>query len=201
MNAFSTKQYKNIHEQNCKIKNDPIRILELKQAITPAMPDCKTECRFCNKNLTRSALLNKHLLVCKEREEYHNLLLKQNHQSGLTINNIHNGDNNNTVPFKDRIKVLKGKSGDKLLELLMQHESFNFIYIDASHKCLDVYLDSMLAWKLLKIGGIMAFDDYHFNQGDILNSPYEAIEQFKRNLADDFIIIKEDYRVYLKKIN
>jgi len=107
----------------------------------------------------------------------------------------------NTIEFKDRIKVLKGNSSDKLLGLLMKQVSFNFIYVDASHKCLDVYLDSMLAWKLLKIGGIMAFDDYHFNQGDTLNSPYEAIEHFKRTKLNDFVLIKEDYRVYLKKIN
>jgi len=107
----------------------------------------------------------------------------------------------NIIEFKDRIKVLKGNSSDKLLELLMKQVSFNFIYVDASHKCLDVYLDAMLAWKLLKIGGFMAFDDYRFNKGDILNSPYEAIEHFKRENINNFVLIKEDYRVYLKKIN
>ena len=107
----------------------------------------------------------------------------------------------NTIKFKNRIKVLKGNSSDKLLGLLMKQVSFNFIYIDGSHKCLDVYFDAMIAWKLLKIGGYMCFDDYHFNQGDILNSPYEAIEHFKRTNLNNFIIIKEDYRVYLKKIN
>ena len=108
---------------------------------------------------------------------------------------------NNIGHFRDRIRVLKGKSHDKLLELLMKHESFNFIYVDASHQSLDVYLDSMLAWKLLKIGGIIVFDDYLFNKGDILNSPYEAIEKFKKNYIDDIVILHQDYRVYLKKIN
>ena len=55
--------------------------------------------------------------------------------------------------------------------------------------------------KILKIGGILAFDDYHFNQGDILNSPYEAIEKFKNEYSKDFIVLAEDYRVFLKKIN
>jgi hypothetical protein len=66
---------------------------------------------------------------------------------------------------------------------------------------MDVFMDAMISWKLLKIGGIMVFDDYRFNKGDILNSPYEAIEQFKRNYSEDFVIIAEDYRVYVKKIN
>jgi len=107
----------------------------------------------------------------------------------------------NTVSIKDRITVRKGKSSDKLLELLKLNETFNFIYVDASHRCLDVYLDAMIAWKLLKIGGIIAFDDYRFNMGDILNSPYNAIEEFKKKYSEDFILIAEDYRVYLKKIN
>ena len=107
----------------------------------------------------------------------------------------------NTDSIKSRITVRKGKSSDKLLELFRLNETFNFIYVDASHRCLDVYLDAMIAWKLLKIGGIMAFDDYRFNKGDTLNSPYEAINEFKRVYAEDFVIIAQDYRVYLKKIN
>jgi predicted O-methyltransferase YrrM len=107
----------------------------------------------------------------------------------------------NTLPFKDRIRVLKGYSRIKLTELLLKHDSFNFIYVDGSHRCLDVYLDAELSWKLLKIGGIIAFDDYHFNQGDNLNSPYEAIKQFMDNHKDDFVVLAEDYRIYLKKIN
>jgi predicted O-methyltransferase YrrM len=103
--------------------------------------------------------------------------------------------------MNNRITVRKGKSSDKLLELLKLNETFNFIYVDASHRCLDVYLDAMIAWKLLKIGGIIAFDDYRFNNGDTLNSPYEAIEQFKKNYSEDFVLLAEDYRVYFKKIN
>ena len=99
--------------------------------------------------------------------------------------------------LNDRITVQKGKSSDKLLELFKLNETFNFIYINASHRCLDVYLDAMIAWKLLKIGGIIAFDETI----GIACSPYNAIEQFKKNYPEDFVIIAEDYRVYLKKIN
>ena len=99
------------------------------------------------------------------------------------------------------IKVLKGKSSDKLIELIKLNETFNFIYIDASHKVMDVFLDATLAWKLLKIGGILAFDDYCFNKGDVLNSPFEAIEYFKEQQKDNFVILHVGYRVFLKKIN
>jgi hypothetical protein len=107
----------------------------------------------------------------------------------------------NIVGFENRIKVLKGKSSDKLIELIKLNETFNFIYIDASHKVMDVYLDATLAWKLLKIGGIIAFDDYTFNKGDLLNSPYEAIEYFKELQKENILILHTGYRIFLKKIN
>ena len=107
----------------------------------------------------------------------------------------------NTKKYQSRIKVHKGKSHDKLIELFLEHNSFNFIYVDASHKCLDVYFDAMIAWKMLKIGGIMVFDDYHFNQGDVLHSPYEAIEYFKEQIKDKFVLLHQDYRLFIKRIN
>jgi hypothetical protein len=45
--------------------------------ITPELPECKTECRFCNKIICRTDALNKHIQICKEREEYHKQLLNQ----------------------------------------------------------------------------------------------------------------------------
>ena len=76
-------------------------------------------------------------------------------------------------------------------------DQFNFIYIDGSHKCMDVYFDAMMAYELLKTGGIIAFDDYRFNKGDILNSPYEAIEHFRKE--KNLTLIHEDYRIFFKK--
>jgi predicted O-methyltransferase YrrM len=110
-------------------------------------------------------------------------------------------DNIQNANVSHRIKVLKGKSSNKLLELLMEHEKFNFIYVDASHKCLDVYFDATIAWKLLKIGGVIGFDDYLFNKGDILNSPHDAINYFMEQQKDNFIVLNINYRIFLKKIN
>jgi predicted O-methyltransferase YrrM len=81
------------------------------------------------------------------------------------------------------------------------YNSFNFIYIDGSHKCLDVYFDAMIAWKLLKIGGIMAFDDYLFNKGDILNTPYDAVNYFLETIKGRYILLDKGYRLFIKKIN
>jgi len=105
----------------------------------------------------------------------------------------------NTLKYKDRITVLKGSSREKLLELVVAQQKFEFVYVDGSHKCLDVYLDACLAWQLLSPGGYIVFDDYMFNRGDTLGSPEEAIEHFIRE--HDCKVVFKGYRVGLQKTN
>lgn len=121
LNTFSTTYYKIKHELICKLKDDPIRKLELCQNIDIKIPESKTECRFCNKDLSRVGNLNRHLLICKEREIYHSSLLTQNNQkinqtiNHGTINNVNgnqiNNNNNITIinlgdsPKTDHITV------------------------------------------------------------------------------------------------
>jgi hypothetical protein len=92
LNTFFNNGNLKKHKNNCKLKDDPIRLLEIENKIIPKLPEIKTECRFCNKNLSRSTTLNGHLLICKKREEYHNELLKTKESTGkiTQINNINN---------------------------------------------------------------------------------------------------------------
>ena len=39
---------------------------------------------------------------------------------------------------------------------------FDLVYIDGSHSAKDVLLDSLLAWRLLRPGGAMIWDDYEW---------------------------------------
>jgi hypothetical protein len=98
MNIFSTAWYKNKHELICKHNNDT-RLLEIEMEIEPELPECNTECRFCNKKLFRSDKLSKHIPICKERENYHNQLLKQKEKNTFIgqqiINNNNQVTNNN----------------------------------------------------------------------------------------------------------
>ena len=99
LNNFFKKNIKK-HLLSCKQRDDPIRLLEIDQDICPVLPDSKTECRFCNKNLCNTSYLNKHVLICKEREDYHQTLLakkKVQKVTSITNNNTNIGvQNNNT---------------------------------------------------------------------------------------------------------
>jgi predicted O-methyltransferase YrrM len=61
--------------------------------------------------------------------------------------------------------------------------SFDLIYVDGSHTAPDVLTDAVLAFQLLRVGGVMIFDDYLWSMEaplyvDLLNMPKPAIDAF-----------------------
>jgi hypothetical protein len=81
--------------------------------------------------------------------------------------------------YKDRITKCKSMSKDWLLA--NRTEQYDFIYIDGDHTPKAVINDGVLAWDLLKVGGIMAFDDYLWQHpnGDPFR-PGPAIDLFQQ---------------------
>jgi precorrin-6B methylase 2 len=61
--------------------------------------------------------------------------------------------------LKNRITILKGKSQIMLRQIPVN--SVDAIFIDGSHKTKDVLQDAVICWKILKVNGIMIFDDYY----------------------------------------
>ncbi len=83
------------------------------------------------------------------------------------------------------VRKLKSDSGLALARLLAEGEaeSFDVAYIDGSHQAADVLSDAVLAFKLLRIGGAMVFDDYLWappaeGNPDLLTMPKLAIDAF-----------------------
>jgi predicted O-methyltransferase YrrM len=66
-----------------------------------------------------------------------------------------------------------------LAQLIVERKQFDFIYIDGNH-CSDAVLaDAVMAWGLLKPGGIMLFDDYlSEDESDVLNRSKMSIDAF-----------------------
>jgi hypothetical protein len=100
----------------------------------------------------------------------------------------------------DRISGLKGDSKEILLEMINNKDNFDFIYVDGSHKCIDCYLDIFLSWKLLNKGGILAIDDYTYNNTDVINSPFESVNKFLSENVGKYNILHSGYRIFLEKI-
>lgn len=89
------------------------------------------------------------------------------------------------TPHTAEIKKLKSYSNLALADLIAQRkiEYFDLIYIDGSHQAPDVLTDAVMAFQLLRVGGVMIFDDYLWSMDrpgtqDVLKMPKPAIDAF-----------------------
>jgi len=105
----------------------------------------------------------------------------------------------NTKDFKERVFTKKGKSQEILKELGPDY--YDFIYIDGSHLASDVLEDAVLAFPLLRKGGIMIFDDYTW--GPSMNTyerPCFGIDSFILVYGNQLEILERNSQLILKKI-
>jgi hypothetical protein len=80
----------------------------------------------------------------------------------------------NISPYGDRVTVMRGKS--QLMRTLRDQE-YDVIYLDGDHTSAAVIHDAVLAYELVKPGGLLIFDDY--GGGDrTIKWPKPAIDFF-----------------------
>ena len=102
--------------------------------------------------------------------------------------------------------IHKGFSDDQLIKLLSNNKKnyFDFIYIDGSHLGPDVLCDAVLSFRLLKINGVMAFDDYLWPSSNksLTRVPKLAIDSFVNLYSEKINIFNAPlYQIYIKKIS
>ena len=104
----------------------------------------------------------------------------------------------NTRKYINKIIKYKGLSGDLLRNFHEKH--FDFIYIDGSHKALDLVQDAVLSFPLLKTGGILAFDDYKLEKGiESTEYPRIAIDAFLKIYNKHIALLHKDQQVWIEK--
>jgi predicted O-methyltransferase YrrM len=97
------------------------------------------------------------------------------------------------------VKKVKKDSKDYLSNC---DEEFDFIYIDGDHSAEGVYSDAVLAFPLLKSGGILAFDDYLWEHPskNVDLKPLNGIDKFLKNNELRIKILQKGYQVWIKKL-
>jgi predicted O-methyltransferase YrrM len=99
-------------------------------------------------------------------------------------------------------KVQKNKAFSQ--EWLKEHRDYmyDFIYIDGDHAPEAVTSDAVLSWDLLKVNGIMAFDDYEWDHPDGTDkNPKPAIDKFLKDHKDEIEILRMGWQVWIRKTN
>lgn len=111
---------------------------------------------------------------------------------------------NNLSPYKN-VKLHLGLSSNILVNLLRECGGpvADLIYVDGSHIAKHVLEDGVIGWKLLKVGGIMIFDDYWWGvTGGVDDQPRTGIDAFLHGYQKHWEMVGESKwkQVYLKKI-
>lgn len=101
----------------------------------------------------------------------------------------------------NRVTKMVGRSQEILRKLPV--ENFDFIYIDGSHGTADVLEDGVVAWRLLKRGGLLTFDDYQWrSHGDQerLYSPARAIDAILDIFWPQLELVRKDGQVTIRRL-
>ncbi|MEG4440825.1 tetratricopeptide repeat protein [Microcoleus sp. AT9_B5] len=99
----------------------------------------------------------------------------------------------------DRVIELEGYSQDLLINLASEY--YDIAYIDGCHKPTSALQDAILSWRLVKVGGLMIFDDYEFTFPD---SPEQdtkiGIDVFLEMFGSQLEVVHKGYQLIVKKI-
>ncbi|MBE9001847.1 MULTISPECIES: class I SAM-dependent methyltransferase [unclassified Nostoc] len=101
----------------------------------------------------------------------------------------------------EKVRKIVGNSQDVLRTLPINH--YDMIYIDGSHIASDVLVDAVLSWGLVKVGGIIVFDDYNFSFNDIVEASHNTkigIDAFLTVFYTKIKIIYQGEQILIKKI-
>jgi predicted O-methyltransferase YrrM len=111
-------------------------------------------------------------------------------------------ENINNSNLSSRVILIEDDSSLAMSDMIKNNIKFDFIYVDGSHKCLDVMCDIIQSWELLDVGGILALDDVtwfpkNYNEFDI---PIKAVQLFADKYNKRFKVLNNGYRLFVEKL-
>ena len=103
----------------------------------------------------------------------------------------------NMKEYGDRVTTIKDFSFNALKRL---DGEFDLIYIDGSHLSKHVLEDAVLSFHLLRVGGVLIFDDYGWNgYAEGWKVPKAAIDAFLSVRREDVRVLHSGWQVILQK--
>jgi predicted O-methyltransferase YrrM len=107
----------------------------------------------------------------------------------------------------EKVTVHRGQSWKGLAQLLSEDVRADFVLVDGSHAATDVLSDLTMAWRLLKVGGILIADDYLWSdkaagQNTPLDTPKIAVDAFTTIYSKQLTLFRYQrlYQLAMQKI-
>ena len=107
----------------------------------------------------------------------------------------------NISPYRHKVDVHRGKSFDALRHPRLTEQSFDLVYVVGGRRSRNALEDAILSFGLLKVGGLMIFDDYFSNLKDPhgLNSPKLGIDSFLTMYSGSVSIMNLGNQLFVTK--
>jgi predicted O-methyltransferase YrrM len=106
----------------------------------------------------------------------------------------------NTAQYESRLTKIKGRSSAVLDGLAQEKRRFDIVYVDADHSRSAVLADSVMAWPLLRIGGVLIWDDLKFHlEWEPSERPADAIKMFCAMFGDSFRELHRGRQLIVRK--
>ncbi|MCU0569808.1 MAG: tetratricopeptide repeat protein [Oculatellaceae cyanobacterium Prado106] len=119
------------------------------------------------------------------------------YQPEFAINLDRNGVNHNDTVGK--LTQLTGRS-DEILPTL-DDAAYDVMYVDGCHWADYVRHEATLAWRLLKPGGLMIFDDYQWSDPNYPGQDTQiGIDAFLATVHDQFEVVHQGYQIIIQKL-
>jgi Methyltransferase domain len=145
-----------------------------------------------------SAMPNSHL-TCVDTWDGGDEHKNGTHNSIDVLNKIENRFDANLTAFTKRLSKYKGTSYS-FFDKYAVKDFYDFIYVDGSHYCDDVNIDAIKCFEMLKIGGVMIFDDYFWRYyPKAIDNPAAPINLFLRLKHGSFKIVRHYYQIAIVK--
>ncbi|MFM7426050.1 MAG: tetratricopeptide repeat protein [Elainella sp.] len=98
-------------------------------------------------------------------------------------------------------KLIKRIGDSHQILAKLPSETYDFIYIDGCHLADHVQRDAMLAWRLLKVGGLMIFDDYEWIDPSYPGQEtHRGIDAFLELAKPQLAIVHRGYQILARKL-
>jgi len=106
----------------------------------------------------------------------------------------------NLAEFGGRVEKLKDTSSRALSNLQAQGRRFDLVYVDGSHRSVDVRSDATLSWPMVRERGIVIFDDYEWDLApDPAERPALGVDAFLSDIAGAYRELHRGYQVIIER--
>jgi hypothetical protein len=117
----------------------------------------------------------------------------------MNMNHVFETYQEKVLPFSNIVRTVRSDTVD-FLQSESDDEDYDFVYVDGDHTAVGVILDAELGWRKLKVGGILAFDDYNWRLNlPIQERPRLGIDFFLDRHKDKLTLLAKNAQCWITK--